>query len=122
MAKKKGSKSETPVEEVAAPEATEESAGPDSYQLPDGSLTEDKDKYSKEWLALGGGLCHLMGDDVKMHSFDPFVAVVWKGQVLLQLPPDFVETLVHKYTQVLWENHNFRTEKDQAQQAELEAE
>jgi|3_EtaG_2_1085321.scaffolds.fasta_scaffold59909_2 hypothetical protein len=81
---------------------------PTSFMLPDGTYIGDKEKYSKAWLALGGGLCSLLGSDVKMHSFDPFVSVVWRDQMLLQLPADFVETIIHKFTYLMWENHNMR--------------
>ena len=112
MAKKKIEK-DSQLEAVEAPEPIQEAASEqETYQMPDGSPETDKDKYSKAWLALGGGLCNLMGDDLKMHSFDPFVAVVWKNKLMIQLPADFVESLVHKHTQLMWQNHNLRMEMD----------
>ena len=89
-----------------SPEAADEEKAP--MQMPDGSEVEDEEKYAKAWLALGGGLCALMGDDAKMHSFDPFVSIVWKDRMLLQLPADFVEDLTHKFTVLQWQVHNLQ--------------
>ena len=104
MAKKKAA----PAKKIESVEETSEvEEAPTSFQLPDGTTTKDEDKYAKAWLALGGGLCALMGEDVKMHSFDPFVSVAWKEQMLIQLPPDFVAELVHKVTYLQWQLHNY---------------
>jgi len=108
MAKKKSAPKieEVPTQEEEFVDAPSET----TFQMPDGSIADSEEKYSKAWLALGGGLCSILGQDVKMHSFDPFVSVVWKDQMLLQLPPDFVEAIVHKFTYLMWENHNFRNQ------------
>ena len=114
MAESTKSEEQVSLEAVEASEPAQASDAPEQevFQMPDGSTETDKEKYSKAWLALGGGLCNLMGDDLKMHSFDPFVAVVWKNKMMIQLPADFVDSLVHKNTQLMWQNHNLRLEID----------
>lgn len=52
------------------------------FQLPDGSVTKDADKYIDEWRELGSLVSEAFGEGAHVYSFDPGILIAVGDQTI----------------------------------------